>query len=138
MKQVIQKILTPFWHYANTNVGSVLIGAGVAYLFTKGSREEEIRQMKQLIESKDRKLNKQDLLLQESTTLLQKSAQNNFDLLNDKVAMQADLECSQRQKTLLRYAFDNSTCFFRHIYSEDNVNPAITTAAQVNKSQNKI
>lgn len=56
-----------FWEYANSNLGSVLIGATTAYMYTKGSHEAVLDETKRLlIESQnDNQAIKTQLLQQE-------------------------------------------------------------------------
>jgi len=120
MKEKLFKFSGSLWAYANSNLGSVLIGATAAYMYTKGSREAELKEMRyQLTETRKdnhvlrRELQQQQTRVEELTIAwLHTQAQHNTD--------QGKLLRCENQYKFLKYAQDNTSfCLFRPRYVED-------------------
>lgn len=101
------------WQYANTNVGSVLIGGTFGYLLTKGSREEELNEAKRKIEENNQKIAEQQVRLSESDA-------ENKKLLTSKTELGFRMVSCERQRDHWKYAHQNSVCLFRHYYSDES------------------
>ena len=56
MKEHLFDFGNSLWRYANSNVGSVLVGATVSYILTKGSREEELADVKFKLDKSEEKI----------------------------------------------------------------------------------
>ena len=112
MREKLFNIGKNVWSYANSNVGSALVGASAAYVLTKGSTEEELATSKF-------KLDKAREEISELEKYLKESDSKALSLLQSKTEISSDLQNCLRQKAMLRNAYDNSSCFFRHVYTEE-------------------
>lgn len=103
------------WRYADSNVGSVLIGATISYVLTKGSTEEELNMTKQKLDKTEEQL----ITLEEK---LKKSDEKMFNLLNSKLDISLKLQNCERKKAFIKYRYNNSFCLFGNNYSDEPKN----------------
>jgi hypothetical protein len=113
MRENLFNIGKTVWNYANSSVGSAVIGASAAYVLTRGSTEEDLATSKF-------KLDKARGEISELEKYLKESDSKALSLLQSKTEISSDLQNCLRQKAMLRNAYDNSSCFFRHVYTEES------------------
>ena len=44
MREKIRVVAENAWRYVNTHVGAAILGAGIAHLFTRGTKEKELQE----------------------------------------------------------------------------------------------
>ena len=114
MKEHLFDFGNSLWRYANSNVGSVLVGATVSYILTKGSREEELADVKFKLDKSEEKISILQHRLYEcqsnSSHLMQASIDARFQLQ----------DCLRGQDNLKRIYYD-SYCLFRHPVSNKSI-----------------
>lgn len=132
MREKLTNIGRQLWSYANSNVGSAVIGVTTGYVLSRGAVEEELATAKYKLENsreESRELKKSLEKGRDDIRELQKALQiadsKAFDLLQSKVEISDSLNDCLRQKGMLKLAYDNSSCFFRYSYKEENKNDKI-------------
>lgn len=121
MKEKLLNFGKSFWTYANSNVGSVFVGAAVSYVLTKGSREEELIDTKYKLDRAEEKLSKLEDKLQESEVNISRLIQSRTDI-------RFELQDCLRNKDNIRRIYDSSFCLFRqNILDNSNMTSDETT-----------
>ena len=111
----------------NTQLGAAIIASGLTYILTKGSKEKENEELKDKIDAMETKLEKKEIELRDSDKEIQK-------LLDSKIKSNAMLATCQTQRSLYRYAHENSLCFWRQNYStEAEERPVVGETISSNK-----
>ena len=106
MKEKLFNFGKSLWVYANSNVGSVLVGATVSYVLTKGSREEELIDAKYKLDKTEEKLSKIEDKLQESESNISRLMQSGIDT-------RFELQSCLRNQDNLKNIYSSSFCLFR-------------------------
>ena len=104
----------------------------MTYFFTRGSREDELGKAKADMELADKRIAGLEQSLRDSyhqNTLLLKGVVDKSSL---ESSVKLALEQCERHRSMIRYAFQNSTCIFRQQYPDDavsrcKVNEPVTT-----------
>lgn len=106
MKERLFSFGKALWGYANTNVGSIVVGAAVSHILTKGSREEELLDTKYKLDKTEEKLSIVENRLQESEITVSRLTQSG---INTKF----DLQNCLREKDNINHLYNNSFCLFK-------------------------
>ena len=116
MREKIRKVAQSIWGSINTNAGAAIVGVGVTYFFTRGAREEELARAKINMELADKKISDLEQSLRDSyqnSAVLLKSM---VDKSNTENSLKLSLEQCERHRSMITYAFQNSTCLLRQKY----------------------
>src|SRR3990167_7847938 len=98
MREQIRKIAQSVWSSINTNAGAAIVGAGVTYFFTRGSREDELVRDKADIALADKRIAGLEQSLRDShhqNTLLLKGV---LDRSNSESSVKLALEQCERHR----------------------------------------
>lgn len=106
MKQQLTAFRQSFWTYLNSNITGAVIVAGVTYVLTEGAQSTEIKELKNsLFQANARETELRDNLI--------KSTLNHNNVLHSLVSANHNLQTSEKNLMLTRYAYDNSGWFFK-------------------------
>lgn len=124
-----------FFNYVNSNIGVTIFSVGATYLLTRGAKEEELSMARE-----ENKANR--LEIDELNSRLRTADEKISKLIESKTNTSSQfhryVEKYHRclgQKELLKFAYDNSVCFFRMTYNYKNIKNKVLGTIVVNKGE---
>lgn len=126
-----------FFNYVNSNIGVTMISIGATYLLTRGAKEEELSMARE-----ENKANR--LEIDELNSRLRASDEKINRLIESKINTSSQLHSFTEkynrclgQQELLKFAYDNSICFFRMAYKAKSQNKGQIVNKEVDNSNVK-
>lgn len=138
MRDRTRNFLQKSFGFANSNAGGAIIGAGITYFFTRASREDELATSKANLELANKEITSLEQSLRDSCNQNSALLNGMLDKSNTATSARLSLERCERQYSLVRYAFNNSTCIFRQKYFDDVSTPKEESGLSTEKSNKSI